>query len=99
LLPLQYRRSPSKHRGHPEELSGRKIWRSPAVRTGPRGSRVLMNPRSYRTKPRHTKRCGDTSRARAARPFRETILIFCEGRETEPNYFHALKRDDEISRK
>jgi hypothetical protein len=25
-------------------------------------------------------------------------LIYCEGRETEPNYFHALKREDHVAR-
>jgi hypothetical protein len=59
----------------------------------------FMNPRPFRTKPRWSGRSGPGSRSRAPRPFRETILIFCEGRETEPNYFHALKQDDEITRK
>jgi hypothetical protein len=58
-----------------------------------------MNPRPFRTKPGQDRRFGRGSRSHADRHFRETILVFCEGRETEPNYFHALKRDDEISRK
>ncbi len=58
-----------------------------------------MNPRPFRAKPGQRGRHGSGSRPCANRPFRETILIFCEGRETEHNYFDALKRDDEVSRK
>ena len=57
-----------------------------------------MNPRPFRTRAGQG-RSERGSRPRGTRPFRQTLLIFCEGRETEPNYFHALKQDDEITRK
>jgi hypothetical protein len=33
------------------------------------------------------------------RPERTTILLVCEGRETEPNYFDGLKREDDVAKK
>ncbi|MCX7424686.1 MAG: RloB family protein [Planctomycetia bacterium] len=37
-------------------------------------------------------------RRRAARPEKSRILIVGEGRETEPNYFDGLKREDAVTR-
>jgi hypothetical protein len=42
---------------------------------------------------------GSPKRLTSSRPEKKTILIFGEGRETEPNYFRGLKQKDEISRR
>ena len=47
------------------------------------------------TRPRFDRRRSGSSRRRgASRPRKTTILIVCEGKETEPNYFDQLKRDE-----
>lgn len=38
------------------------------------------------------------SRGNQGRPLRKTILIVCEGRETERNYLDGLKRVDDVAR-
>ena len=42
---------------------------------------------------------GFPRRTRNVRPIKTTILIVGEGQETEPNYFHGLKREDIVSDK
>ena len=37
-------------------------------------------------------RAKDLRRRTASRPERRTILVFCEGEASEPDYIHALKR-------
>ena len=46
---------------------------------------------------RHEKSRGIPRRVRAKRPFRKTVLIVGEGRETEPNYFNGLTDEDAVS--
>ena len=47
------------------------------------------------TRPRFDRRRSGSSRRRgASRPRKTTILIVCEGKETERNYFDQLKRDE-----
>ncbi|MBM4032519.1 MAG: RloB domain-containing protein [Planctomycetes bacterium] len=46
---------------------------------------------------RHKLSRGVPRRARSPRPIKRTILIVGEGRETEPNYFDGLKREDAVS--
>jgi len=51
------------------------------------------------TRPRFDRRRSGTSRRRgASRPRRTTVLIVCEGKETERNYFDRLKRDEPTRR-
>lgn len=40
--------------------------------------------------PRRT-RAKDLKRKTATRPERKTVVIFCEGEASEPDYIHALK--------
>jgi len=35
--------------------------------------------------------------SRRRRPLKQTILIVCEGKETERNYFEALKKQDRFT--
>ena len=44
------------------------------------------------------RRFGSSRRRGASRPRKTTILIVCEGKETEPNYFDQLKRDEPTRR-
>jgi hypothetical protein len=47
------------------------------------------------TRPRFDRRrSGSSRRQRASRPRKTTVLIVCEGKETEPNYFRQLMNDD-----
>src|SRR5262245_19877918 len=55
-------------------------------RSSRRGSRLSM-PRNRRTKQ------GDLSRRRPTVEQRRRILIFCEGKETEPGYLRALRKE------
>jgi hypothetical protein len=50
---------------------------------------------------RHEGRRGETRGGRVSRgrPFRRTILVYCEGRETEPNYFRSLRAEDHVTLK
>jgi len=51
------------------------------------------------TRPRFDRRRSGTSRRRgASRPRKTTVLIVCEGKETERNYFDRLKRDEPTRR-
>ena len=51
------------------------------------------------TRPRFGRRRFGSSRRRgASRPRKTTILIICEGKETERNYFDQLKRDEPTRR-
>ncbi len=42
---------------------------------------------------------GPRNRKSQGRPARRTVLIVCEGRETERNYLDSLKREDVVSRR
>jgi hypothetical protein len=44
------------------------------------------------------RRSGSSRRSHASRPRKTTVLIVCEGKETEPNYFDGLKRDEPTRR-
>jgi hypothetical protein len=47
------------------------------------------------TRPPYDRRRSGSSRRRVpSRPRKATVLIVCEGKETEPNYFDRLKRDE-----
>ena len=46
------------------------------------------------TRPFGRRRSGSSRRHGPSRPRKTTILIVCEGKETERNYFDQLKRDD-----
>ena len=51
------------------------------------------------TRPRFDRRrSGSSRRHGASRPRKTTILIVCEGKETERNYFDRLKRDEPTRR-
>ncbi len=56
-----------------------------------------MNAREHREL-QEKRRWGDRGKnVRPKRPFRTTILVYCEGRETEPNYFRSLKAEDQVA--
>ena len=46
------------------------------------------------TRPRDRRRSGPSRPQRPTRSEKITVLIVCEGRETEPNYFHQLKQEE-----
>ena len=50
------------------------------------------------TRPRDRRRAGPSRPQRPERSERTTVLIVCEGRETEPNYFDRLKREEQVKK-
>jgi len=42
---------------------------------------------------------GQARRSRTSRPVKTTVLIVGEGRETEPNYFRALRSEESVDRR
>jgi hypothetical protein len=45
------------------------------------------------------RRSGSSRRQNVNRPRKTTILIVCEGRETEPNYFHRLRQEECVKKR
>lgn len=56
-----------------------------------------MNARQHRDQEGNRRWGSRSSKERPKRPFRTTVLVFCEGRETEPNYFRSLRAEDNVA--